>query len=157
MEMYLVSEFELRGRTMLNGEVAYVVRDRNSVLYVGQTRYGIKARIRGHVLSQTKLGKTIEEGRPASGEWLVDVYTLAELQSELANMTQSANPDSTPVDVAFEKSSAEHIAWHSIASTYTLLDVEQFLIAKFNPRLNEVKYMSRAVLNHFTQSRLCAI
>jgi len=61
-----------------SGHCIYVVRDRDTVLYVGKSERNVTDRIRRHlgVFYETALGRLIQDNLPESRDWLVELLTL---------------------------------------------------------------------------------
>ena len=60
------------------GHLIYVVRDDKLVFYVGQSKRDVVTRFWEHLQTPTRLGRIITLNRPASEQWAVDFYTLAD-------------------------------------------------------------------------------
>ncbi len=62
------------------GHLLYVVRDDRLIFYVGQSRRDVITRFWEHLQAPSHLGRLIAVNKPASEQWLVDFYTLADCE-----------------------------------------------------------------------------
>ncbi len=60
------------------GHLIYVVRDEKLVFYVGQSRRDVIMRFWEHLQAPSRLGQLIALNTPASHQWSVDFYALAD-------------------------------------------------------------------------------
>lgn len=60
------------------GHLIYVVRDAALVFYVGQSRRDVVTRFWEHLQKPSRLGQLITLNKPASFQWAVDFYALAD-------------------------------------------------------------------------------
>ncbi len=60
------------------GHLIYVVRDNGLVFYVGQSKRDVLTRFGEHLQKPSRLGQLIQLNSPASQEWSVDFYALAD-------------------------------------------------------------------------------
>ncbi|WP_420643408.1 GIY-YIG nuclease family protein [Candidatus Leptofilum sp.] len=60
------------------GHLIYVVRDADLVFYVGQSRRDVLTRFGEHMQKPSRLGQLIQLNEPASDNWSVDFYALAD-------------------------------------------------------------------------------
>ncbi|MFZ1395966.1 MAG: hypothetical protein WAS33_03665 [Candidatus Promineifilaceae bacterium] len=60
------------------GHLIYVVRDEQLIFYVGQSRRDVLTRFGEHLQKPSRLGQLIGLNAPASHEWAVDFYALAD-------------------------------------------------------------------------------
>lgn len=60
------------------GHLIYVVRDERLIFYVGQSRRDVVTRFWEHMQAPSKLGQLISLNTPASHDWSVDFYALAD-------------------------------------------------------------------------------
>ncbi|MEZ4594132.1 MAG: hypothetical protein R3D55_23770 [Chloroflexota bacterium] len=60
------------------GHLIYVVRDDRLIFYVGQSRRDVLTRFGEHLQKPSRLGQLIQLNAPASHEWAVDFYALAD-------------------------------------------------------------------------------
>lgn len=74
-------------------EWVYIVRDGETVLYVGKTRwYSLHHRMQMHLgrsgpsKTPSNLGKHILENLPASNQWQVDIFSLGDINAFLQHV-----------------------------------------------------------------------
>jgi hypothetical protein len=60
------------------GHLIYVVRDEMLIFYVGQSRRDVVTRFEEHLQTPSHLGQLITLNAPASHQWSIDFYTLAD-------------------------------------------------------------------------------
>jgi len=73
----------------------YVVRDETSILYVGKTTDPVCNRLWRHLEGGSYLGLLYLEHRPISKRWRVEMYTVAECESQI----RDAYPDTRARDL----------------------------------------------------------
>ena len=61
----------------------YVVRHRDTVIYVGATRYSILERLPEHLYGKSQLGKTFRFDRPLYRDWTVEVFPMPDWPTAL--------------------------------------------------------------------------
>ncbi|MCA9919213.1 MAG: hypothetical protein KC445_14735 [Anaerolineales bacterium] len=78
--MITVSVGALLAKTVTDslGHLIYVVRAGDLIFYVGQSRRDVLTRFAEHVQKPSRLGQLIRLNAPASHDWLVDFYALAD-------------------------------------------------------------------------------
>ncbi len=69
------------------GHVIYVVRNGRLLFYIGQSKRDLVVRFREHVQKPSRLGRLINENKPASLSWSLDFYTLADCRPFVAQKT----------------------------------------------------------------------
>lgn len=76
----------------------YVVRDGDTVLYVGITTQGIERRLEQHIESRSPLGHAIIDSAPASNEWALECVDpgrcLPAIQAAFPNVPIMAGAES---------------------------------------------------------------
>jgi predicted GIY-YIG superfamily endonuclease len=74
----------------------YVVRVGEWILYVGMTSQFVTNRLKGHMGSNSTLGKYIKQWKPMSHKWSVDVYVMPDRKTAYqieAEMQGILNPE----------------------------------------------------------------
>lgn len=97
------------------GHLLYAVRDAEVCFYVGQSRRDVITRFWEHLQKPSPLGRLISLNQPASGQWAVDFYTLADCRPFVS-----------------QKSLFSMQAWEH----FDMDMAEQGLIARLRPALN---------------------
>ena len=62
------------------GHLIYAVRDEALIFYVGQSRRDVVTRFWEHLQAPSRLGQLIHLNEPASQQWAVDFYALADCE-----------------------------------------------------------------------------
>ncbi|WP_420630652.1 GIY-YIG nuclease family protein [Candidatus Leptofilum sp.] len=75
---FTVGQLLAKKATNTLGHLIYVVRDANLVFYVGQSRRDVPTRFGEHLQKPSRLGQLIQLNAPASHEWSVAFYALAD-------------------------------------------------------------------------------
>ena len=102
MLTYTLAEF-LENDADEGDATIYVVRDGNSVLYVGKATRGVQNRWlafpSSHIahmdentwIGNSNIGRTIQENLPLSRNWEIDLYTAIECKDVIFNHLQNYN------------------------------------------------------------------
>lgn len=78
MQTVTVAAILEKKATKALGHLIYVVRDEALVFYVGQSRRDVVTRFWEHMQAPSHLGQLIALNAPASHQWSVDFYALAD-------------------------------------------------------------------------------
>lgn len=60
----------------LRGNVVYIVRSWDYLLYIGASRRGARERINGHLSSNSPLGQCIKNNYPHCNSWAVEIMSF---------------------------------------------------------------------------------
>jgi hypothetical protein len=78
MQQYSLAEFKKINPKTLLGHTIYLVRDGETVFYIGQSRRDTVTRFHEHLHGPSRLGELILANMPAADAWMIELYTLAD-------------------------------------------------------------------------------